>query len=127
MYPLTAKVQLNYEIFIVTFVGIRSRVPNSLAANNNRAAHLLADMIPTTMEAVRLYEANGGRLNRESYFGVDPLRDREEKMASRERIFQERNPPFDIIFNELVNGNSTLFEEPIITFIDISHSESRRP
>ncbi|XP_070567389.1 uncharacterized protein [Ptychodera flava] len=103
--------------------GIQSRVPNVLAGSRNRAAHLHETLIPSVEEAVQLYEDEGGHLSREGYFGVDPLRDHPDKIVSREQRFTLRNPSFDHIFSELINGNTMPFENAVLTFIAITERE----
>ncbi|KXJ07190.1 hypothetical protein AC249_AIPGENE13490 [Exaiptasia diaphana] len=76
--------------------------------------------VPTTEEAIAMYEANGGRLTRESTFGEDPLRDHPTLVAERDRLFQESNPDVNYIQGNLANGYPAQFEAAVLSFIDIT-------
>lgn len=81
--------------------------------------------VPTTEQAIAMYEAIGGRLTRESTFGNDPLRDNPFLVGERERLFQESNPDVDYIHGNLANGYAVHFETAVLSFIDITKRLSR--
>ncbi len=58
--------------------------------------------VPTTEEAVLMYEAKGGHLSRSSEFGFDPLPT--HKYDRRDNIFSSRQPSGSDIFSDIVHG-----------------------
>ena len=48
-------------------------MPNQLALRNIGVAQIDSHLVPDMNSAVTLYQGSGGRLSRESGFGVDPL------------------------------------------------------
>ena len=89
---------------------------------NNRAKTVAPHKVPTADEAVQLYEQDGGTLTLFGDFGVDPLGelDDEGKRQERVRLFAQRFPSFELLFHRLVNGNSSLFKEAILYFMQIT-------
>ena len=72
--------------------------------------------VPTTQEAVYMYEARGGRLSRSSDFGRDPLR--LEKYDERNRIFQ---PSGNELFSDVVQGNFDRWKVAFDCFLHFDH------
>ena len=60
-------------------------IENMLATT--RTAKVNDPLIPTTPEAVKMYEDNGGVLPRNAEFGYDPLTHRKDLYESRETLF----------------------------------------
>lgn len=77
-------------------------------------------LIPTTPEAVILYEASGGRLTRNSSFGIDPLANTEHLYQSREMIFHANAPLPQEIFSAAVHGDSAPLEDALNLFYMIT-------
>ena len=73
---------------------------NMIQTRKNPSVHL-----PTTPEAVQLYESQRGRLSRESQFGVDPLCYDEENYERRMRLFAGFALTGEKIFSDIVHGN----------------------
>lgn len=100
------------------------RIPNDREQLSSRLAPLSLPAIPTTEEAISLYEAAGGHLTRECSFGVDPLCNNNQLINQRELLFHSSNPDFSFIYGQLVNGNPIYFEEAIISYINITRQLS---
>ena len=65
--------------------------------------------VPSTSEAVEMYEELGGNLSRNSSFGWDPLVMNEEAYERRLRSFLANQPTGEAIFADIVHGyNETL-------------------
>ena len=69
-----------------------------------------------------MYLDQGGNLTAFSPFGKDPLRNREDLVRRRDGIFQDRNPPYEHIFSNVVNGNGQELKDAILSFLDITKS-----
>ena len=74
--------------------GPRGGVPNEKIQNGAR--QLQASQIPSTTAALREYEACGGNLTVFNSYGVDQLKDRQDLIKERERLFTVRYPDFGI-------------------------------
>ena len=64
-------------------------------------------LIPTILEAVKMYEDNGGVLTRNAKFGFDLLIHREDLYQSREILFHANAPTPTEIFSEIVHCRYT--------------------
>ena len=90
-----------------------------LRSVNFQGQRILPSQVPTAMEAVAAYENLGGTLTVFPTFGVDPLARHSELQAAREQRFNhERND--ETLFGDLVNGNSTSFEQAIQRYANIT-------
>jgi len=96
------------------------RIPNTRAQLSRRVSLVDIQTVPTTEEAIILYEAAGGRLTRESLFGADPLRNHAHLIQERERLFGQTNPDFHFIQSRLANGDLVFFEAAITSFVEIT-------
>ena len=67
--------------------GPRGCIPIENMKATKRTAVIADFLIPSTLEAVLMYEQNGGRLNREGEFGQDPLVTRSDLYESRTALF----------------------------------------
>ena len=85
-----------------------------------RTAVIADFLIPSTPEAVLMYEENGGRLSREGEFGRDPLVTRSDLYESRTLLFSLNAPPPKVTFSEVVHGNNRLLLESIQLFFNIT-------
>lgn len=86
-----------------------------------RTAVIPEELIPTTAEAVRMYEARGGRLTRNSTSGIDPLADRQDLVQSREHLFKCQINSFSSIFSDVVHGQGASLEAAIRLFLQLTH------
>ncbi|XP_078384557.1 uncharacterized protein LOC144666976 [Oculina patagonica] len=93
--------------------------PVHLRNGNFQGQRVLANQIPTSMEAVTAYENLGGTLTVFPTFGIDPLAENAELQATREQRFSNETNE-EAIFGELVNGNSTSFEQAIQRYANIT-------
>ena len=93
-------------------------IPTENIKATKRTAVIADFLIPSTSEAVLMYEQNGGRLNREGEFGRDPLVAQPNLYESVTVLFSLNAPPPKVIFSELVHGNNRLLltarEYPLI-------------
>ena len=70
-----------------------------------RTAQLEPPLIPSTPEAVRMYEECGGNLTRSAEFGFDPLMNIDHAYESRNVLFRANNPTGKELFSDLVHFN----------------------
>lgn len=77
-------------------------------------------LIPTTTEAVRMYEENGGQLSQSNEFGIDPLVNRPDLYESRPSLFNANSDDPKEIFSDTVHGDNTRLEKCITLFYDIT-------
>ena len=77
---------------------------------DNRARQIAPTHLPTPKS---LYSQNGGRISDEREFGRDPLDGDPVKSQMREEAFTERYPDMDTIFHQLVNYNSSPFQQAL--------------
>ena len=89
-------------------------IDNMLATT--RTAKVNDPLIPTTPEAVKMYEDNGGFLTRNAEFGYDPLIHREDLYQSRETLFHANAPTPTEIFSEVVHCRYTKLYETLSLF-----------
>eukprot|EP00111_Clytia_hemisphaerica_P013286 TCONS_00038997-protein len=67
-------------------------VPFQNMVDTKQTAVLDEMLIPTTPEAVRMFEENGGALTRNADFGYDPLGAIDHAFQSRHCVFQANQP-----------------------------------
>ena len=101
--------------------GMHSHVPNEVMRTNNRIARVDMRHIPSPQHAVRMYHEEGGRISDKTYFGDDPICADLTKCSIRSQAFSERFPSFHIIFQQLVNGNSSLLKKAVLFYIDLTY------
>lgn len=87
---------------------------------NNNVKCVSNLVIPSPLNAVQMYTSNGGQLTVQSSFGVDPLSNNFHKQTIRQQSFGERCPSFDTIFGSIINGNTDMFKDNLLLFIDIT-------
>ena len=85
-----------------------------------RTQHFDEGIIPTTSEAVIMYEANGGVLTTDSTFGFDPLLRRFYLYESRKALFDRNSVEASIIFSNTVNGDSRLLQQTLLLYYDLT-------
>lgn len=101
-----------------------SHVPDVVMRRNNRVKRIMT-RLPGPAEAISMYQGSGGRISDGAQFGQDPLYGDDNKCTIRQRSFTSSYPSFDPIFHNLVNSNSSLFENGLKCFIDITYRLSR--
>ena len=101
--------------------GSEGCVPIDNMLRTKRTGNVIEPLIPTTVDAVKMYEALKGNLTRDSHFGFDPLLQNERRYDLRKTIFLNNQPPADVIFSEVVHGGVNLLKEAIEYFYEISY------
>ena len=87
---------------------------------NNHAVKILPGVIPSTCDAVRMYEANGGSLSEPAIFGRDPLSIDPTKQAIREEAVKKMFC-FGSIFGKVSIGRDYTFKRALDFFLDITY------
>lgn len=95
-------------------------IPNVRMREQCCVARIDERMVMSTSEAYQAYTEAGGNLTTESIHGEDPLSSRPELLALREAQFTMRYPSFEPIFHSLVNGDSNLFSEGLLYYIQLT-------
>ena len=111
-------------LFIGHTRGCSQRIPNQAMLANNHVAQMNPTLVPTSEQAVQLYQDAGGQLTLFNSFGEDPLALNFTMRQQRDWAFFKRYPTFDNVFFRLANGDDTLFREGLLFFIQITHSMS---
>ena len=96
-------------------------VPNVLMTRNNRVKRISVSLLPSPETAVQLYHQHGGRLSDPRLFGEDPLSCDITKKQIRCRAFSERYPRFEPICDSVCSGDTHLFQEALMFYIDVSY------
>ena len=104
--------------------GCMGGIPNLLAQRANQTTRLDPLSIPTTSFAIALHEQLGGQLTRESSFGRDPLAGHPQLASLRERDFSFRHPSMEEIMQCVLHGDSAVFKQAIMHFIELTRSYS---
>ena len=104
--------------FVARRRGIPRGVPNRLMQQDNRARVIAPSLLPSTDQAIRLYERSGGRLSDPTPFGSDPLHG--ERREMRDQAFSRRYPSIDSIFHRLVNGDNLPYKQALLFLIDLT-------
>ena len=92
-------------------------VPNTLQSNQQLTMIHPAE-IPHGLDATALYRAQGGRLTDARIFGVDPLGNDISLCQSRE---EQWGCDVAELFSAVMMGNSSLLEQAIQDFIDLTN------
>ena len=103
-----------------SFTGPKACIPIEKMRETNQAVRLEPHLIPTTPEAVRMYEERGGRLNTDPSIGYDPIACYDHLKESREHLFFSRNSSFASIFRDVVPDRIDTFVTAIKSFIEIT-------
>ena len=104
--------------------GPRGGVPNDKIQDG--ATRIQNSEIPSATAALREYEACGGNLTVFNSYGIDQLKDRQDLIEERERLFRVRYPDFGVFFHSVVNGNNVLFRGGLLYLIRISNVLSKQ-
>lgn len=103
-----------------SFSGPKGCIPIEKMRETNQAVRLQAHLIPTTSEAVRMYEERVGRLNTDPNIGYDPIACYGHLQESREHFFYSQNSSFASIFRDVVHDRIDTFITAIKSFIEIT-------
>lgn len=95
-------------------------IPIENMRQTKNTAQVEEQLIPTTPELVHMYESNGGRLTRNSSFGVDPLLHRQDLYESRDVLFKSNAPTPREIFSEVVHGSTQLLMRSFKLFYNLT-------
>ena len=87
---------------------------------NNRARQISPGLLPDPDLAVEMYRNHGGTLTDPAPYGNDPLPADSDKQRICADAFDKRYPSMNTIFHHLVNGNSSLFKEALLFYIDVT-------
>ena len=89
--------------------------------NSNKLQPLRETEVPSVTEAVYMYEAQGGKLQRDWGVGYDLLSGDESRQNLRVHLFNERFS-FEDIFTATVNQNHKPFKEGLSYFMRLTYS-----
>ena len=103
-------------------LGVRRGIPNHLMRSSNHVAKINVSLVPSADEALRLFTQDGGDLTLWSLFGTDPLAHIPHLRYQRQEFFNNSYPDFGIIFNRLVNGDTSIFQHALKFYIDITET-----
>jgi len=103
-----------------SFTGPKGCIPFEKMRETNQAVPLEPHLIPTTPEAVRMYEERGGRLNTDPSIGYGPISCYDHLQESREHLFLSQNSSFSSIFCDVVHDRIDTFVTAIKSFIEIT-------
>ena len=92
-----------------SFTGLKGCIPIEKMTETNHGVRLEPHLIPTTAEAVRMYEERGGRLNTDPSIGYDPIACYDHLQESREHLFFSQSSPFASIFRDVVHDRIDTF------------------
>lgn len=98
-------------------------IPNDLQRQRSGTTFIHPSEVPTTLDAVRQYRQQGGRLTDPSPFVTDPLNGATELIQERSsRYLRVCNYGYDYqnMFSSLVGGNSSLFVTAVTSFASIT-------
>lgn len=90
-----------------------------LRSGNFLGGRVLPSQVPTSVEAVTAYENQGGTLTPFPSFGIDPLAENAKLKATREQRYSNETN-VETLFGDIVNGNSTSFEQAIQRYANIT-------
>jgi len=95
-------------------------VPVENMRETKRNAIITEPLLPSTPEAVKMYEDMGGSLTRNSCFGIDPLILNEEAYNSRAIFFESNQPTGKDLFSHIVHGKYDSLLDAIEYFYELS-------
>ena len=85
--------------------GPQGCIPIENMIQTSRTVRVLEYLIPTTAEAVKMYEENGGILTRDVQLGHDPSGNREDLYESREHLMKSNFPNPGEVFSDIVHND----------------------
>ena len=108
--------------FLILFSGKPGNaVPSIRKLQSNPLKPLTEAVVPNEEHAVRMFEAQGGQLQREWRVGRDLLTGDNHARQQRKRFFLERHS-FENIFTALVSGNPQPFKNGLKYFMRLTYS-----
>lgn len=96
-------------------------VPDELMTGNNQCVPIRESYVPSTVQAVQMYEQRGGSLTQWPKFGNDPLEGNMDLMSQRLHQFHHHFPSLNSIFHDAVNNNETPFCNALTAFCEITY------
>ena len=100
--------------------GVCGGIPNTLVSQAFEVTQLPGVVIPTTAEAICLHRDQGGTLTEEHGYGTDPLTGFQGLQQLRERDFYQRYPDMEVIFQNVLHHDGSLFRMAILYFISLT-------
>ena len=110
----------------VFYVGPNRGVPNVLASENDRTSKISSTAIPSTQEAVSLFESTGRQLGQPAIFGSDPLNGHPHLVDERRHLMETNLPSPEELFGSTVNNSIQGFTSAVEYMIDITSDLERR-
>ncbi|XP_032228384.2 uncharacterized protein LOC116611877 [Nematostella vectensis] len=101
-----------------------SKILAVVAQRTNQVKILHPSIIPSVEEAIRMYRQAGGSITEDCSFGVDPLLNHNVHLQRRNARFFQNNPSFHCIFQNIVNGDGSLMESAILSYLDLTKTLS---
>ena len=80
--------------------------------------------VPSVDDAVQMYTNAGGVVTSECSFGIDPLANDDALIRRRDTEFKRNNLSFHEIFQNAVNGDGSLMETALLSFINTTRDLS---
>lgn len=105
--------------------GSRGCVPDRVREENNEITPISLENIPSTAEAVALYEQGGGRLTEESNVGEDPLEGYPDLQTCRTVTFVQDMPSIEDVVADINTAEGELFMQCILYFIELTTALAR--
>lgn len=96
-------------------------VPSIRKRHSNTLKPLNEANVPTEERSVRMFEAQGGQLQRECRVGQDLLSGDDVRQQQREQLFFEKHS-FEDIFTALMGGNTKPFKNGLKYFMKLTYS-----
>ena len=92
-----------------------------MQAATDKTVKVTPDVFPTTAVAVQLFEGSRGQLTTWPEFGIHPLSCGGCQSSARRKQFQLHFPNLLTVFENVVNGNPTWFQNAIQLFRDLTY------
>jgi hypothetical protein len=119
---------LNYRIKQLRAGGAGRRIPGSkgcipeaVRLFNNDITALAEEYVPSTADAVELFEEAGGTLTEEGTSGIDPLDGYLALRKYREALFRHGAPSIENIVEDLNVGTGDLLKRSILYYIELTN------
>ena len=112
----------NFTWILSYCTGSNRGIPNQLVRRNNCIAQIGPSLLPSSDDAVQLYEQFGGNITQFSAFGQDPLNSRSDLVQQRETEFYQRYPQFGHFFTNLSTGMLAYSGKDYYTSFILAHT-----
>ena len=105
-----------------TIPGLNGGVPNDLERTTNRVTSLASVDIPSVDSAINTHLSQGGYLSPECtmVYGTDPIANYPMLQKLREHDFTSLYPSYELLFEDILHNNGSLFQQAILSFIEIN-------